>query len=125
MRGTPSTSHGSCVRRQFTREFGNTSSTCEGRWNCRSSGSSLNVVTVNRVGSAAALAPSAHCWSKRPVAKGRLGFGQRFEVKVTPHARHNTLVNRTCCGSADRAVISLFARPALPQRAGYRQRYPS
>ena len=38
-------------------------------------------------------------------------------------AGHNPLVNRTCCGSADRAVISFFARSALPQQAGYRQRY--
>ena len=38
-------------------------------------------------------------------------------------ACHNWLVNRTCYGSADRAVISFFARSALPQQAGYRHRY--
>jgi len=33
----------------------------------------------------------------------------------------NPLVSRTCCGSADRAVISFFVRSVLPQQAGYRK----
>ena len=93
MGNASSSSSMACARREITREFGDTSSTCEGRWNCRSSGSSLNVVTVNVVASAAASAPSGDCWSKRRVAQGRLGFGQLFRVQVTPYARYNQPVN--------------------------------
>ena len=85
-------------------------------------GGGLNFGTANQVSSAAPLAAPEDGWPMRRLAQGYFGFGRRFKVQATPHARHNTLVNRTCCGSADRAVTSFFARSALPQQAGYRQR---
>ena len=85
-------------------------------------GGGLNFGTVNRFASAAAIALPKISWSMGRLARSPLGFGQLFKVQVKPYARHNKLVNRTCCGSADRAVISFFARSALPQQAGYRQR---
>jgi len=57
---------------------------------------------------------------QRPVVRsGGLG---RCLAGLAGLLRPNKLVNRTRCGSADRAGISFFARSALPQRAGYRHR---
>ena len=86
-------------------------------------GGGLNFGTVSRFALAAAMALPRIGWFMRHLPRRHLGFGQRRMGSDTPYARHNLLVNRTCCGSADRAVISFFARSALPQRAGYRHRY--
>ena len=75
------------------------------------------------VGKATAVGSSEPCrswcasipWAALP---GRSAASSLFQF-----AWHNPLVNRTCCGRADRATISFSARSALPQQAGYRQRY--
>ena len=85
-------------------------------------GGGLNFGTVNRLALAAAMALPEIGWSMRRLARSPLGFGQRRIGSDPPYARHHKLVNRTCCGSADRASISFFARSALPQQAGYRHR---
>ena len=83
----------------------------------------MKFATGSRFASAAAMALPGIGWVMRRLARSHLGFGWPRMGSATPYARHNRLVNRTCCGSADRAVISFFARSALPQQAGYRHRY--
>ena len=56
-------------------------------------GGRLIIDKVKGVASAAAHVPSGAGWPKRCVARGRLGFGQRFRVQVTPYARHNKQVD--------------------------------